>query len=194
MTGITGSTKKIAIIAAASLVTVGAVVAAVVTGVIPHGSSVPKQEDTAVTQTVNAAPEKSIRNEAASRPHAAPARVTSTAAVPPPCANCGVVESVESFTEKGKATGGGAVAGGLVGGILGHQIGKGTGKDIATVAGAVGGAIAGNEIEKNVGKTVRYRVGVRMTDGTRQLLTLNSAPAVVVGDHVKIVNGLPVKD
>jgi outer membrane lipoprotein SlyB len=194
LTGIAGSTKKIAIIATASLFTVGAVVAAVVTGVIPHGSSTPKQEDTAVTQTVNAVPEKSIRKEAASRPRPAPARVASTASVPPPCANCGVIESVESFTEKGKATGGGAVAGGLLGGILGHQIGKGTGKDLATVAGAVGGAIAGNEIEKNAGKTVRYHVGVRMNNGTQQLLTLDSAPAVAVGDHVKIVNGLPVKD
>lgn len=193
MTGTAVRTKKVAIIAAASLLAVGAVVAGVVSGVIPHGSAVDTKEAT-TTQPVNAEPAKSIHKATASRSPAADTRAAATVSAPPPCANCGVVESVESFTEKGKATGGGAVAGGLLGGILGHQIGKGTGKDLATVAGAVGGAIAGNEIEKNAQKTVRYHVGVRMNDGTRELLTLNNPPSVVVGDHVKIVNGQPVKD
>jgi len=194
MTGITGNTKRVAIIAAAALFAAGAGVAAVVTGIIPHTASVPKPEETIVSKPVHAESKKSLPKQTANRLPAAPARVASTAAVPPPCANCGVVESIETFTEKGKATGGGAVAGGLLGGILGHQIGNGRGQDLATVAGVVGGALAGNAIEKNAGKTQRYHVGVRMNDGTRQLLTLNSAPAVAVGDHVKIVNGLPVKD
>ena len=194
MTGITGKTKKLAIIAAASLLAVGAVVAAVVTGVIPHSATVSKPDEAATTRPLNTEAEKNIHKQTANRSPAAPARVAATASAPPPCATCGVVESIESFTDKGKATGGGAVAGGLLGGILGHQIGQGRGKDLATVAGAVGGAIAGNEIEKNAGKTVRYHVGVRMNDGTRELLTLNSAPGVAVGDRVKIVNGQPVKD
>jgi len=94
--------------------------------------------------------------------HAPEVKVADSAA-PVVCQNCGVVESVESFTEKGQASGGGAVAGGVIGGILGHQIGGGRGKDLATVAGAVGGAIAGNEIEKNSNKVTHYRVG--RTDG-----------------------------
>jgi outer membrane lipoprotein SlyB len=189
----TGKMKKIVIAAAASLFTAGVVIAAVVTGVIPHGAPVAGQ-DVAVTQPAPAESKQDVPARAANRKPGASPRVASSTPAPRRCANCGVVESVESFTEKGKATGGGAVAGGLVGALLGHQIGNGSGKDLATVAGAVGGALAGNAIEKNAGKAVRYHVGVRMDDGTRELLTLNSAPAVAVGDRVKIVNGEPVKD
>ena len=124
--------------------------------------------------------------------HAPEAKVASTAA-PVVCHDCGVVESIESFTEKGQASGGGAVAGGLLGGVIGHQIGKGRGKDLAIVAGAVGGAIAGNEIEKNSNKVTHYRVSVRMDDGTRQDLTLDTASGVSTGDSVKIVNGTLVR-
>lgn len=194
MAGTEGKTKKVAIIAGASLLAAGAVVAAVVTGVIPRSATVANQHETAATAPVHAESKKRTPERTAARTPTAANHVASTASAPPPCTNCGVVESVESFTEKGKATGGGAVAGGLLGGILGHQIGNGRGKDLATVAGVVGGALAGNAIEKNADKTLRYHVGVRMNDGTRELLTLNNAPAVAVGDHVKIVNGEPVKD
>ena len=115
-------------------------------------------------------------------------------ASPVVCHECGVVESIESFTEKGQASGGGAVAGGVVGAIVGHQIGAGRGKDLATIAGAVGGAIAGNEIEKNTKKVTRYRIALRMNDGTRQQLTLDAANGVNVGDKVKIVNGTLVRN
>ncbi|MDO8683851.1 MAG: glycine zipper 2TM domain-containing protein, partial [Armatimonadota bacterium] len=114
--------------------------------------------------------------------------------VPAVCRDCGVVESIETFTEKGQASGGGAVAGGVIGGVIGHQIGKGRGKDLATVAGAVGGAIAGHEIEKNVNKVTRYRIALRMDDGTRQELTLDAANGVNVGDKVKIVGGTLVRN
>ena len=113
---------------------------------------------------------------------------------PAVCRECGVVESIESFTEKGQAGGGGAVAGGVIGGIVGHQIGGGRGKDLATVAGAVGGAVAGHEIEKNVKKVTRYRIALRMDDGTRQQLTLDAANNVKVGDKVKIVDGALVRN
>lgn len=122
---------------------------------------------------------------------------TATAKKPAPkvvCRECGVVESIESFTEKGQSSGGGAVAGGVIGAVVGHQIGKGRGKDLATVAGAVGGAIAGNEIEKNVNKITRYRIGLRMDDGTHQTVTLDAANNVAVGDKVKLVNGALVRN
>ena len=79
-------------------------------------------------------------------------------------------------------------------GDIGHQIGKGRGKDLATVAGAVGGAIAGNEIEKNAKKVTRYRIALRMNDGTSQQLTLDAANGVNVGDKVKIVDGTLVRN
>jgi len=195
MVNLAGRKKTVAAVATVSVLAIGAVTAAVVSGVIPRSAPAVAPETATPPGTVNAEPVAKIHERAAVNTPSAPTQVASAAIPPPPpCMNCGVVESIESFTEKGKASGGGAVFGGLLGGILGHQVGQGRGKDLATVAGAVGGAIAGNEIEKNTHKVVRYRVGVRMNDGTRELLTLNAAPSVAVGDHVKIVNGEPVRD
>ena len=180
--------NKTVIIAIASLLAGGAVTAAIVTGVKLHSSS--------TAQPVRAEAGTDTQKRVVRKEHAAGDRVARVASAPPPppCTNCGVVESIESFADKGQASGGGAVAGGLLGGILGHQIGKGRGKELATVAGVVGGALAGNEIEKNSNKTMGYHVGVRMDDGTRAVLTLNSVPNIAVGDHVKIVNGELIRD
>ena len=188
--------KKIIAIVAGSVLAAGAVGAAVMTGVIPRSTPVATPPDSALTEP---APSSSptVHKRTAARTHVQTSQVANAQATPPPpppCSNCGTVESVESFTEKGQASGGGAVAGGLLGGILGHQIGQGRGKDLATVAGAVGGAIAGNEIEKNTNKVVRYHVGVLLNDGTRTVLTLNAAPGLAVGDRVRIVNGELVRD
>ena len=58
-----------------------------------------------------------------------------------------------------------------------------------TILGAAGGALAGNEIEKNVKKHYSYRVTVRMDDGSFRTLSQSSAPAVAVGERVRVVNG-----
>ena len=163
------STIQIAALASAVIAVGG--VAAVKTGVVPN-------------------PFESAKH--AQAPAAAKAKVAKV--VPAVCRDCGVIESIESFTEKGQASGGGAVAGGVIGGVIGHQIGQGRGKDLATVAGAVGGAFAGHEIEKNANKVTRYRIGVRMEDGTRQVFTLDAANGVAAGDKVKIVNGTLVRN
>jgi outer membrane lipoprotein SlyB len=193
MTNPEGRNKTIIAIVTTSVLAVGAVAAAVMTGVITRPSSVTEQ-----TESTPPAPAQTItptrtHKRSALKTHAPEANVASAAA-PVVCHDCGVVESIESFTEKGQASGGGAVAGGLLGGVIGHQIGKGRGKDLATVAGAVGGAIAGNEIEKNSNKVTHYRVSVRMDDGTRQDLTLDTASGVSTGDSVKIVNGTLVRN
>ncbi|MDH3370046.1 MAG: glycine zipper 2TM domain-containing protein [Gammaproteobacteria bacterium] len=175
-------------------------VAAIKTGVITNPFQ-PAEETAATVQS--AAPTSTApAPKTAPTQGTVPAQVNKPAAVKPKvakatpavCRECGVVESIESFTEKGEASGGGAVAGGVVGGIVGHQIGKGRGKDLATIAGAVGGAIAGHEIEKNVKKVTRYRIALRMDDGTQQVLTLNAANNVAVGDKVKIVDGTLVRN
>lgn len=165
------STFQIAAIASAAIAVSG--VTAVKTGVVSNPF------------------EKTGQTESA----AAPAAKTKVAkAKPAVCRECGTVASIESFTEKGQASGGGAVAGGVVGAVVGHQIGSGRGKDLATVAGAVGGAIAGNEIEKNMKKVTRYRITLRMDDGTSQTLTLDAANNVAVGDKVKLVDGALVRN
>jgi len=169
------SNLQIAAIASAAIAVGG--VAAVKTGVVPNPFQTTQQEET---------------KAAAKAPAAAKAKVAK--AKPVICHECGTVESIESFTEKGVASGGGAVAGGVVGAIIGHQIGSGRGKDLATVAGAVGGAVAGHEIEKNVKKVTRYRIALRMDDGTQQTLVLDAAIGVNVGDKVKIVDGMLVRN
>jgi len=195
MADLAGRKKTVMAVVAGFVLAIGAVTAAVLTGVIPRSAPVTTPEASAPPATASVEPATKLHKRSAVKSPSAPREVASTAVPPPPpCTNCGVVESVESFTEKGKASGGGAITGGLLGGILGHQVGKGRGKDLATVAGAVGGAIAGNEIEKNVNKATRYHVGVRMSDGTLAQLTLDAAPSLAVGDHVRIVNGELVRD
>lgn len=199
------SKKKLIAIVAASALTVGAVAAVIVTEAITRSSTtspaVPP-ETPAVSEAAPAAAPAPVHKRTATKARAPVTPVASAGMAPPPpsqspafetCTNCGVVQSIESFTEKGPATGGGAVTGGLLGGILGHQIGQGRGKDLATVAGAVGGAIAGNAMEKNANKVTRYHVVVRMNDGSQQLYTLNTAPSLAMNDRVVIVNGVPVR-
>lgn len=204
MTVLEGKKKLIAIVAASAL-TVGVVAATIVTEVISRSSptsAVVPPETSAVSEAPPAAAPTPAHERLATKARAPVKQVANAETTAPPpsqapsfesCTNCGVVQSIESFTEQGPATGGGAVTGGLLGGILGHQIGKGRGKDLATVAGAVGGAIAGNAIEKNANKVTRFHVSVRMNDGTQQLFTLNAAPSLAVSDRVVIVNGVPVR-
>jgi len=172
------STLQIAAIASATIA-VGSV-AAVKTGMVKN----PFEEPALTTSAPSAPAATANAPKPASVEHAKVAK-----AKPAICHECGTVASIESFTEKGQATGGGAIAGGVIGGIVGHQIGKGRGKDLATIAGAVGGALAGHEVEKNVKKVTRYRIALRMDDGTNRELILDAANGVNVGDKVKIVEG-----
>jgi outer membrane lipoprotein SlyB len=142
-----------------------------------------------------------VVEERADAPKAAPVNATRaasakpTAAAKPPaervaaavCAQCGVVEAVTPFQQKGDGTGVGAVGGAVVGGLLGSQIGGGGGKKAMTVIGAVGGGLAGNEIEKRQRATTLYSVKVRMEDGS--LRTLTQATAPTVGQKVSVDGG-----
>lgn len=103
------------------------------------------------------------------------------------CAECGVVESVKTIEMPGESSWLGTAGGAVVGGLLGHQIGSGSGRTVATVAGAAGGAYAGNQIEKHVNKTVRYRVRVRMADGSARTFT-RQTPAFAVGQKVRVTD------
>jgi outer membrane lipoprotein SlyB len=117
-------------------------------------------------------------------PAAAPRQPVVAAKPPAPqktaavCSTCGTVEAVTPVTQKGDASGVGAVGGAVVGGLLGSQIGGGKGKDAMTAIGVVGGGIAGHEIEKRQRATTVYQVKVRMEDGTMRTVTQPSAPVV----------------
>jgi outer membrane lipoprotein SlyB len=107
----------------------------------------------------------------------------------PPCQSCGVVQSINTYEKKGEASGVGLVAGGVVGGVVGHQIGSGRGNTVATIAGAGLGAVAGNQIEKNTKTKTMWSVAIRMDTGATRTFSYSNAPAVGVGDRVKLIDG-----
>lgn len=122
-------------------------------------------------------------------PRVASEHVARNAPMPAKCAECGTIESINTITKKGTASGLGAVGGAVVGGLIGNQVGSGRGNTAATVIGAVGGAVGGNEIEKRVKSDKDYEVTVRMNDGSSRVITEANQPAWRTGDHVKIVGG-----
>jgi outer membrane lipoprotein SlyB len=182
------------IIAAISVILFSIVGIATMTGHIPSALSEKKDASTELSAAVESgasAGKAAEIGKAAQSPAAIAPRTTTNsqqqrAAV---CANCGVVESVQTQEAKGKGTGLGAVGGAVVGGVLGHQVGSGRGNDLATVAGAIGGGFAGNEIERNVKKTHSYVIRVRMEDGSYRTITQPTDPSVATGDRVRVENG-----
>lgn len=108
------------------------------------------------------------------------------------CATCGVVESIRVVEHRGSGTGVGAVAGGLAGALVGNQFGRGNGRTVMTLLGGAGGAYAGNEIEKNTKHSSSYEVRIRLDKGGVTTTHMASAPAVAVGDKVRVVNGAVV--
>jgi len=119
---------------------------------------------------------------------AAPATATSPPVTQsaPVCADCGTVSAIREVEKKGEGTGVGAIGGAVIGGVLGNQIGRGTGRTVATVAGAAGGAYAGHQIEKSARSDKVWNVTVRMDDGSDRTIALGSAPALAVGDRVRM--------
>lgn len=138
----------------------------------------------------------------AKAPEAAPAPAQPAAApvaaqpAPPPapaiCVNCGTVDSIREYEQKGEGTGLGAVGGAVAGGLIGSQIGRGSGRTAATVIGAVGGGYAGHQVEKHVRSTKKYEMTVRFEDGNTRVFHYDSPPAWRIGDRVKLDNGVLV--
>ena len=122
-----------------------------------------------------------------------PARPPVAQAVPGPCANCGVVESIRAVEVKGGSTGVGAVTGGVAGGVLGNQIGRGDVRTLLTIGGAAGGAYAGNEIERNMNRHTVWKVGVRLENGTLRTISQKAQPLFAVGERVRITDGSAIE-
>ena len=109
------------------------------------------------------------------------------------CANCGVVEAVNTVQQKGEGGAVGMVGGGVAGALVGSQIGHGNGKVVAEVAGAAGGAYLGNEIQKKVTATTHYDVVVRLENGGSQTVSYPAQPGYAVGTRVRVENGTLVR-
>ena len=73
--------------------------------------------------------------------------------------------------------------------VVGHQVGQGSGNTIATILGAGGGALAGNAVEKNVKKSVSWKVTVDMSDGSTRTFSFANQPNYAAGDRVRVSNG-----
>jgi len=102
------------------------------------------------------------------------------------------IEVLQTQTNAGPTSGGGAVAGGVVGGVLGHQVGNGNGRTAATVLGVVGGALLGNAIEANNRAPQvyqSYRVSVQTDNGAYRAFDVANPGDLHVGDRVRIDNG-----
>lgn len=153
--------------------------AAALTGILPVGIS--KQAEPAVVA------QKGATTSPGTVAPARPAPKSGVAAAP--CANCGVIDSIQAHEVKAKTSGLGAVAGGVAGGLLGNQIGSGNTRTVMTVGGAAGGAFAGDAIEGQVKKQTVWRIAVRLEDGTVRTLSHGKQPPFAVGDRVRIVNG-----
>lgn len=179
-------------IAAGAVIVLSAVGVGVMTGLIP---GVVSNDRTAIeapaTDTAQAvpatAPKPAVKERVAP---AVPVRQAKSAA--PVCADCGVIEAVNTVEVKGEATGAGAIAGAVGGLIVGNQVGSGRGKTLAKVAGAAGGAYAGHQIEKNVRKTVQYQVALRMDDGSRRTVTQASGEGLRPGSRVRVMDGVVI--
>ncbi len=181
--------------AAASVMLVSLVGAAAIIGVLPVAHSdkteAPARKNAVAQESVRQGADMPVQENAVAQ-EGARQGAERLAAWDQSCASCGTVEAIRTVEVKGAGTGLGAVAGGVTGAVVGHQIGRGNGNTAMTILGAAGGALAGNEIEKNVKKHYRYRVTVRMDDGSVRTVSQATAPAVAVGERVRIVNGAVV--
>ncbi len=113
----------------------------------------------------------------------APAEATPPPVAAPVCADCATVAAVTPFEREVSTSGAGAVAGAVAGAIVGNQVGRGSGRDVARVLGAIGGGIAGNQVEKNMKKVQAYQVELRMDDGKRRTLEVDTP--IAVGERVR---------
>ncbi len=110
------------------------------------------------------------------------------------CNNCGTVEAINLVEVKGEGGYLGTIGGGVVGALLGSQIGGGSGRTAAQIAGALGGAYAGHVIEGKARTSNHYEVLVRLQNGATQTVTFASEPGYRVGDSVKIIDGVIMRN
>lgn len=104
-----------------------------------------------------------------------------------PAARVGTVESITQDSVQNVPNAVGAIGGALIGGGLGSLIGGGTGKTVATVVGAVGGGFVGNELAQR-DQTLVWRIGVRYDDGSFATVQQTQAPALRIGDRVRVTS------
>jgi len=104
-----------------------------------------------------------------------------------PSARVGTVESITQDTVQNVNSTAGAIGGAVIGGLLGNQIGGGRGQTAATIIGAGGGAFVGNQAAQR-SQTFIWRIGVRYDDGSVATIQQTAAPALRIGDRVRVTS------
>lgn len=108
----------------------------------------------------------------------------------PSAGRVGTVESITQDAVQNVNTTAGTLGGAVLGGLLGSQIGGGRGQTAATVIGAGGGAYLGNQAAQR-SQTFVWRIGVRYEDGSLATIQQTTAPALRIGDRVRVTsNGI----
>jgi outer membrane lipoprotein SlyB len=102
-----------------------------------------------------------------------------------PSARVGTVVSITQDSVQNVNTAAGSIGGALVGGAIGSLFGGGTGQTVATVVGAVGGGYLGNQAAQR-SQTFVWRIGVRYDDGSVATVQQTTAPALRIGDRVRV--------
>ncbi len=106
-----------------------------------------------------------------------------------PSSRDGTVESIVQDTVQSGNAAAATIGGAVVGGLLGNQIGGGRGQTAATIVGAGGGAFVGNQAAQR--QTLVWRIGVRYDDGSLATIQQTTAPALRIGDRVRVTgNGI----
>jgi outer membrane lipoprotein SlyB len=104
-----------------------------------------------------------------------------------PTARVGTVISITQDTVQNVHTGVGGIGGALIGGGIGSLFGGGSGQTVATVIGAAGGAYLGSQAAQR-SQTFVWRIGVRYDDGSVATVQQTTAPALRIGDRVRVTN------
>jgi len=104
-----------------------------------------------------------------------------------PTARVGTVISITQDTVQNVNSAVGGIGGALIGGGIGSLFGGGSGQTVATVIGAAGGAYAGSQAAQR-SQTFVWRIGVRYDDGTVATVQQTTAPALRIGDRVRVTN------
>jgi len=104
-----------------------------------------------------------------------------------PTARVGTVISITQDSVQNVNTGVGTIGGALIGGGLGSLVGGGSGQTVATVLGAVGGGYLGSQAAQR-SHTFVWRIGVRYDDGSVATIQQTTAPALRIGDRVRVTH------
>lgn len=104
-----------------------------------------------------------------------------------PSSREGTVVSITQDSVQNVNSAVGGIGGALIGGGIGSLFGGGSGQTVATVIGAAGGAYVGSQAAQR-SQTFVWRIGVRYDDGTVATVQQTTAPALRIGDRVRVTS------